>query len=417
MDKCLRAGASKIVITPPVGFKLSGYEDRIQGSVGVHDELYARALVMDDGAEKVAIVSCDVVGLPKEIVKEVRREVETSLGIKGDSVMVAATHTHAGPDFDFSNGDYLDILIKEISGAIRAASLNLVDARIGAGKGSTVIGYNRRNPQHNFFLVPYPEGVTDSEVAALRVNNEKGDSIAAIINTPCHAVVLGSTNLLISADYPGYAMRMLESTIGGVPMFLNGCCGNINPVHTDGGHTVINGKIVRGPDLFREAERLGKILGGEALKVLEQIEETTCENFLKAKRSQLSLPVRKDIPKEMLDMLKQIDVAHSRFALYQSVLEGRDIITEVQAISMGDIVIVCVPGEIFVEFGLEIKKKSPFKYTLVSELANDVIGYVPVPEAFTEGGYEPTATIVSQDAGAKITQAALDLLKDFKEGE
>jgi hypothetical protein len=119
----------------------------------------------------------------------------------------------------------------------------------------------------------------------------------------------------------------------------------------------------------------------------------------------------------MLDMLKQIDVAHSRFALYQSVLEGRDIITEVQAISMGDIVIVCVPGEIFVEFGLEIKKKSPFKYTLVSELANDVIGYVPVPEAFTEGGYEPTATIVSQDAGAKITQAALDLLKDFKEGE
>jgi len=415
MNKNLRAGASKIAITPPIGFRLSGYEDRIQGSVGVHDELYARALVIEDGVEKAAIVSCDMIGIPKELVKEVRREVEKNAGIKGDSVMVVATHTHAGPDFDFSNGNYLDILTKEIAGAVKAASVNLANVRIGAGKGDAIIGYNRRNPQHSFFLVPYPEGVRDSEVTAMKVSNEKGNLIAAIVNTPCHAVVLGSTNLLISADYPGYAMRMLENTLGGVPMFLNGCCGNINPVHTEGAHTVINNKVVRGEGLFQEAERLGNILGGESLKVLEQIEETTGENSVRAKRSEFSLSVRKDVPKEMLDMLKQIDVSRSHFTLYQNVLEGKDIITEVQAIAIGDIAVVGVPGEVFVEFGLEIKKKSPFKYTLVSELANDVIGYVPVPEAFKEGGYEPTATIVSQDAGAKITHAALDLLKDLKE--
>jgi hypothetical protein len=87
MKKPFRAGASKIVITPPVGFRLSGYEDRIQGSVGVHDELYARALVVDDGAEKAAIVSCDMIALPKELVKEVRTEVEKNLEINGDSII------------------------------------------------------------------------------------------------------------------------------------------------------------------------------------------------------------------------------------------------------------------------------------------------------------------------------------------
>jgi len=411
MGQNLKVGVSKIVITPPVGFRLSGYEDRTQGSIGVHDDLYATALVLDDGAEKIAVVSCDLIGVTKEITKRVRQEVEAELDIRGDAVMVAATHTHAGPDFTQSNGDYLGSLAKKIAGSIKAAFHNLVEAEMGAGRGEAVIGYNRRNPKDDYFLTPYPEGVNDHEVNILSFNNRKGELIATVTNTACHAVVLGSTNLLISADYPGYAKRVVERLKGGVALFLNGCCGNINPVHTDGGHTVINGKIVTGPALFREAERLGNILGGEALKVVEQIETTIPEAKLRAKRSEVSLSVRHDIPKRMLEMFKQVKPTHPRFELYQNVLEGKDITTEVQAMAIGDMALVGVPGEAFTEFGLEIKKRSPFKYTLVSELANDVIGYVPVAKAFKEGGYEPTSSIVTPNAGTKITEAAIGLLE------
>jgi len=406
-----KAGASKIVITPPVGFRLAGYENRIQGSIGVHDDLYAKALILDDGTEKIAIVSCDLGGVPKEVVSKVRKEVEADQGIKSDNVMITATHTHSGPDFFHSNGDYLNLLAKNIAGSIRAACNNLTEARIGAGKGEAVIGYNRRNPKHNYFLRPYPEGVKDSEVGVLRVDDKEGNLIATVINTPCHPVVLGSTNLLISADYPGYATRVIETLKGGVAIFLNGCCGNINPVNTWGGHTVIKGEVITGPALFREAERLGNILGGEALKVLEQIETTTFEGKLKAKRSEISLPTRKDIPEAWIRRIKSVKPDHPRFELYQRILRGEDVLTEVQAVALDKIAIVGLPGEVFVEFGLEIKRESPYEHTFISELANDFIGYVPVAKAFEEGGYEPTASVLTPDGGTKLTQAAINLLK------
>lgn len=408
----MKAGSSKVVITPPVGFRLAGYANRTHGSTGVHDDLYAKALVLDDEKERIAIVSCDLVGVTRDVVSKVRSEVEADLGIKQDNVLVAATHTHSGPDFTHSNGDYLNLLSKMIAGSVRAANHNLVEAGIGAGKGEAFIGYNRRNPEHEYFLRPYPEGIRDSEVGVIKVDDKEGNLIATVINTPCHAVVLGSTNLLISADYPGFAAQAVESLKGGVAIFLNGCCGNINPVNTWGGHTVIKGEIITGSSLLREAERLGNILGGEALKVLEQT-ETTSEPRLKSQCSEVSLPVRKDIPEKWLERIKSIEPEHPRFELYQSLLEGRDINTEVQAMAVGNIAIVGVPGEVFVEFGLEIKKESPYEFTLVSELANDTIGYVPVAKAFEEGGYEPTSSVVTPDAGSKLAKAAIDLVKSL----
>ena len=412
MGEYFKAGVSKVVISPPVGSMLAGYGNRMEGSIGVHDDLYAKALVLDDATEKVAVVSCDLGGVSKEIVSKVRQDVEADLGIKGNNVMVTATHTHSGPDFSLSNGEYLNVLTKKIAGSIRAAYYNLAEARMGAGKGEALIGYNRRNPKFNYFLRPYPEGARDPEVGILRVDDKEGNMIATIINAPCHAVVLGSTNLLISADYPGYATRVVETMKGGVAIFLNGCCGNINPVNTWGPYTVIRDKIITGPVLFREAERLGNILGGEALKVMEEI-ETTSEVKLKVKRSEVLLPTRKDMPEKWIKWIQSIKPDHPRYEFYQHILKGEGILTEVQAMALNNIAIAGLPGEVFVEFGLEIRKKSPFKYTIISELTNESIGYVPTAKAFEEGGYDVVSSVMTPESGGKLAQASIDLLKDL----
>jgi len=412
LGRCFKAGAAKAVISPPVGFGLAGCDNRIEGSIGIHDDLYAKALVLDDGIEKAAIVACDLIGVSKEIVSKVRQDVEADLGIKGSNVMVTATHTHTGPDFGHSNGEYLNELTKEITGSIRAAYYNLAEARIGAGEGEALIGYNRRNPKFNYFLRPYPEGARDSEVGVLRVDDKEGNVIATVINAPCHGVVLGSTCLLISADYPVYATKIVEIMMGGVAIFLNGCCGNINPVNTWGPYTVIKGKIVTGRRVFQEAERLGNILGGEALKVMEQI-ETTPEVKLKVKRAEALLPTRKDVLEKLVKRIQNIKPDHPRYEFYQRILKGEGILTEVQAIALDDIVIVGLPGEVFVEFGLEIKKKSPFRHTIISELANESIGYIPTAKAFKEGGYDVVTSVMTPESGAKLVQASVDLLKEL----
>jgi len=134
---------------------------------------------------------------------------------------------------------------------------------------------------------------------------------------------------------------------------------------------------------------------------------------LKAKRAEVSLPVRKDIPERMLERIKSAKPDEPRYEHYKRILRGEDVVTEVQAMALNDTAIVGVPGEVFVEYELEIREKSPYKYTFVSELANDSIGYVPIPKAYEEGGYEPTATVVAPNAGVKLTQSAINLLKEL----
>ena len=409
MSSGLKAGVGRAIITPPVGFKLAGYGSRVDDSVGVHDDLYAKALALDDGNKKIIIVSCDLIGVHKELVDNVRENCK-DFGISRESIMVAATHTHAGPDILKSDGNYLADLQKSILSAICMALNSLNEAKIGFGRGEAVIGHNRRNPEKEYFLRPWPEGVKDTEVLVLRVDDaHSNQAMAVLVNYACHPVVLGSTNLLISRDYPGYALNVIESVKyeDVLSLFLNGCCGNINPVNTEGGHTVIKGEIVTGDALFREAERLGNILGAEALKVLDQT-ETDSDITVDAARKEVSLPLREDIPERILKFLKEGKSPYRR-----AIERGGELLTEVHVLRIGDNAIVGLPGEVFTEYGLEIKEKSPFRYTLVSELANDSFGYIPTPEAYEEGGYEPTASIVAPGSGEIIRDAALDILHRF----
>jgi len=418
----LKAGLARVVITPPVGARLSGYADRIQPSIGILDELYAKALVLDDGEERAALVVCDLIGLGRDIINDARRRIRSPAGIKEENVMITSTHTHTGPDLEFVGEAWIENLKSQIAGVVYAASDCLKEARFGAAKGQCLVGSNRRNPNSPYspyFLYSWPEGPMDPAVLVLRIEDVSGRVMGALVNYACHAVTLGPRELRISRDFPGYALRILEDAWGQdiVAIFMNGCCGNINPMwiwdRPDLSPTPRRMMPESLEERLKETGRLGHILGAESLKAAESIIDLTCEAKLKVKRVEVSLPVREDIPERMLKRIKDAKPGEPRYEYCQRILRGEDIVTEVQAMALDDVAIVGVPGEVFVEYQIEIRKCSPYEYTFVSELANDSIGYIPVAKAYEEGGYEPTAAVVAPDAGAKLTQTAISLLKEL----
>ena len=416
----LKAGIAKAVITPPVGVRLCGYTARTQPSIGVLDDLYAKALVLDDGEKRLALVVCDLLWVGKELVNDIRKRIREQADIKEENVMIAAIHTHCGPDFEHISDSYIENLKSQVAGAVSAAYNHMKNARIGVASGECYVGMNRRNPKSPsgpYFLYNWPQGLVDPTVMVARIEDETRHVVGVLVNYACHPVTLGPNELNISRDYPGHTLRVLEDVFGEnvVAMFVNGCCGNINPAW------IFDRPDVSPPpprvfpesleERLRETRRLGQILGGEALKALQSVTNLASEANLKIKQSDVRLPVRKDMPENVLEWIKSTKVGEPDYENHQRILKGEDVVTEIQAIRLNDTAILGLPGEVFVEYQLEIRRKSPFKHTFVSELANDSIGYVPTTDAYKEEGYEPNTTFLERDAGSKLTQAAINLLK------
>ena len=250
----LRVGTAQVDITPPIGCRMAGYGSRTEGAQGIHDNLHARAMVLDDGATKVAIVACDVAGLDKHPVARIRQIVGELTDIPGDNVMVCTTHTHSGPAVRTGRGapeELIEITARKIAGAVVVADRNLREGVLKVGRGNvSSVGQNRR----------HPDWPTDPALKVLRADTAKRQPIGAILNYPCHGTVMNADNLMISADYLGATVRTVQKVIGkDVPvLFINGAFGNINPVWTE--------------QIFAEVDRNGMILGGEAIKVLAEIQ-------------------------------------------------------------------------------------------------------------------------------------------------
>jgi hypothetical protein len=411
----LKAGFASIVISPPVATRLVGfYNERV--SQAIRDDLYAKVMVLADGVQKAAIVQTDLVGLTRRRVEKVRSLVQEKTGILGDAIMVACSHTHSGP-FTWSSAElpyvavdewldrvYLDLLCKQISGAIGAAMCDMVEVKIGAGSGRlNGVSSNRENIG----------GPIDPEVGIIRIDSISSEPHAIVINYACHPIVLGCDNKYVSADYPGSAKRFIEKNTGATCFFLNGACGDINPkVHgpcdlSEAGFKSGFFNSPNWPDEYvvprieasEEVERLGTILGAEALKVALQV-ETDANGTLQVNRKDVSLPLHlpqltkaKALLKERTELLERAEGEEKRLE-YLDLLncakyivrlvenEEKSMNTEIQVMRIDDIALVSEPGELFVEIGLGIKKNSPVKHTFISGYTNDYMGYIPTEKSF-----------------------------------
>ena len=436
----MRAGASALDITPPVGTALDGYGGRTDVSLGVHDPLYARCLYLDDGTTQLAMVVCDLIGVGSFIVERARELIAQRPGIPPGNVLIAATHTHAGPAGVRGRGEPVlaETVARQIAGAVRVAHRNAQEARLKYGHTRlTSIAQNRR----------HPDWPIDTRLDVLAADTLAGSNIATVARYACHPTTMERDNLEISADYPGEACRVVEQVIGGgTAAYFNGCCGNINPAWLR--------------QEFSDVHRLGSIVGGKAAALSQELRplgvnhqahnirwnELTekpvdagilVEGRLAAATVRFEAPYRSGPPVEaVIARVKELEAAvghapdvESRRAVAAelSAARGEQISLarvagkgptrpqEDQAFRLGDgLYAVGLPGEVFVETQEEIRAASGMDNLIVISYANDYPGYYCRPEAYAQGGYEAGTTPFSPDADRKLIRAALDALKEVR---
>jgi hypothetical protein len=437
----LRVGAAVEVITPAVGAPLAGYfEDR--AAAGVHDDLHAKAIVLERDGIKAAMVVCDLLTLPRDVVVEARTLIAEKPGIPGDRVMISATHTHTGPIVlgltgeDPLKGDGASITVnfrkslpEMIADAVRKADAKLAPAVASAALGREEhVSFNRRyimkdgklgwNPMKRSPKVDHPAGPIDPDVPVLYFATADGDKpIATHVSFAMHLDTVAGER--ISADYPATISAILAGFKGPdmVTVFATGACGDIN--HLD----VSSADRQRGPE---EAARIGTILGGEAIKTFAKLKPVG-DGVLKAKSVPVSLPLFEPAPgdfekaREIItrpSTVKQkfLDPVWAHKILDVSARKGQPLDVEVQAIAIGkELAWVSIPGEYFAELGMDVKQRSPFKQTIIVELANGSVGYIPTKRAFEQGGYEPTCSRCQPGDGEILAETAVYLLKELHE--
>ena len=439
----LQAGAARVNITPYLGCPMAGYSARDRGSESVHDELYCKALVLESAGTEVALVTNDLIGIGAELSAEVRRLVSESVGIPVDRVWICGSHTHFGPevrkkqledDADSIHNSYLDVLARKMASAVRIAHDGLRKARIGKGTiDAEGISYNRRLIREDKKVemsltlpLPYEEltfGPVDPEVTVLKVVGETdGHPIASVINFGCHPVSSTDHMYEISADYPGYAMDLVEQTEGGVCLFALGCAGNIVPIQRQG----------------RSKRQVGLSLGGIVLKALQWIEVDE-DVAIRAANKKVGLPLRpfpsddemeRDIgsaqaaldeakerdaeARELKELGERLGVAKSMPRWAERHGRSSSLETEIQVFWIGDTLLIGLPGEIFVELGMEIKKRVGSDQVFVASLSNDSIGYVPIRQAYEEGGYESTVSALAPGCGEHLVEEAIALAESTR---
>ncbi|HWR52326.1 MAG TPA: hypothetical protein VN428_14535 [Bryobacteraceae bacterium] len=419
----LRVGAASNRITPPQGTPMSGYY-HVRLATGVHDDLYARAIVIESAGTRAALVSCDMIGVPADIVSDARSRIERVSGIPVANVMISATHAHTGPDLK-NAPEYAAALPEKIAEAVSRAAAALVPAQVSAATGSEPsLVFNRRfvmtdgstgwNPGKLNPKIVRPAGPVDPAVAVVSFDRATGERLATYVNYALHLDTVGGQEF--SADYPATLGRLLAAVQPGQPLtvFTIGTAGQVNHIDVksgrpQGGHS--------------EAERIGTVLAGEVLKTYTRLAPVSPAP-LRATREAVPLalaPIRQeDVPWARETWAKFgkpgaapfLDLVRAGKILDVAKREGKPIDAEVQVITLGrELAFVGLPGEIFVELGMAIKKASPYPNTIVVELANGSIGYVPDRKAYAEGNYEPVSTRIAEGSGERLVEAAVRMLR------
>lgn len=440
--KELRVGASAVPITPPTGTPLAGYYEP-RGSTGVLDEIYSKALVIEQDGVKVAVVLCDLLTLPRQTVVAARKLIEQQTGISAANVLIGATHQHTGPvvaresardqlDGGASEAGlrYTESLPTLIARSVAEANRQLTPARVSAAIGREEnISFNRRfwmrdgtvswNPrkQHSDSDKPAdivkPAGPIDPELGVLYFDSPQAKPIATFINFALHPDTTGGTR--ISADYPGALAKLLADYKGSemLTLFANGACGNINHrniawndpqkgvAETLRIGTVLAGAVFKAWYSLKPINTAALRVSSETVKL--PLPKVSADDIAKAKEVSARLSDPKTTFMEKVKAFQVLDVAARK---------GAPLEVEVQVIALGDqLAWVSLPGEIFVELGLAIKKASPFANTMIVELANGSIGYVPNRAAYAEGNYEVVSARCAEGSGELLVEAANRILK------
>jgi hypothetical protein len=434
----LKAGSAEVNITPPVGTTLVG-QWVARKSTGVNDELFANALVLDDGKTRVAMVSCDVLSIGNTTKRNIRDVVGRETDIDPDNVFLCATHTHTGPAVVSALGtnadeEYREQFIKLVAGSVKMANDRLEGADLGIGSGSAPgwafprrywmkDGTVRMHPRKGDPDIVRVQGEADPELNVIYAK-KAGEVSAVLVNFACHATVVGGDRV-ISADYPGAIRDTIKRMLGQdtVVLFGNGACGDVCQIDVENTNRSEHGHEWRA--------RMGLALGCEALKVIAAADPLSPEETeMGLRKEYLDIPIR-EIPQDRLQEAREVfagrsleeaptvkdDIVRRELILLAEEREKYpDVHAELMAIRIGKSAIIGIPAEFFCGLGRQIKLASAFQPTFVIELANGCVGYIPTAEAFDGGGYETDLVRSSKlipEAGNMMVQKAAEILKSM----
>jgi hypothetical protein len=367
-----RAGFARVDITPPVGHEMGGYAARTHGATGTHDPLYATVLVIESGANSIALITCDL-----------RSFVSTRLG---KNAIISSSHTHSGPlTWELRSPWYTQTEDKMLD-AIAAAKKSMFPATLEISTGEIYLGHNRRKTNGEMWwrnAEALPSHPLDPTVNALIIKDDQHKIRAVLVNYACHPSVLGPDNYEYSADYPGAMRRAIESQIPGAKaLFIQGGAGDINP-YRDKEPTATQ---------FQAMEETGQRLGNYVASILKKTEPVTG-------------PLR----------------------TYSEVLEVKNRWRPTEKIPIGwtagafgnSFCFASFPGEPFVEFQLTFRAKTECTNSMLFGYSYSAggawAGYIPTILASVQGGYGADYnTTVAVGTGEQLIDRAVVKLFELR---
>jgi len=437
MIQKIKAGASNVDITPRQSHFLFGYPFVERMSTGVHDVLLSSALYITNGRMQVLFISNDVIYIAKDSVLRIRKEVSVKTGIPASHILIAATHTHSAPvtaEVLISvndpivprvDQDYLRFMEESSVKAAFQAFERAESAKIGFVTGdATGVGTNRHDPK----------GPKDMEVPAMLVRNLNYETIACMLICNMHPTILHENSTLYSSDFPHYTRIFLQDYLGKTctVVYFTGTAGNQSPRHVTKSNT------------FEEAERIGKIVADAVISQLEKSVHFSADVSIYLRHKFTDLPKRqfpsvewaeyhRDSLKKHFDQLQnsskdirvirtaEVNWFGSEELLFLSSLaqsNGLDrayetiLPAEIQIIKIGDRTFIAWPGEVFVEYGLELKKQFS-KISLITYANGELQGYLVTKEANDKGFYEAGNSFFDYTAGEIMLKKTMELVKEL----
>jgi len=451
----MRAGAAQVEITPPLGTHLAG------DGAGIHrparkilDPLYARALVVESDQRRVCLLAMDLLCVTAEYTQAIRTEAARRFGLEPDAILVHTEQNHSAPslgalmfdpDFPFrappdkeyiggAESRYCAFAVQKAIEAIGKACSSLRHVRMGWGRGVLEgLAFNRRAIQTDGTIgMPWfysseamplgptqiraMEGPFDPEVGVVCLQDESMGVAAMLLNFSCHPVNLYATDRnAASGEWPGAWAADMQAAFneGGVPLVLNGCCGNLNPWPPFT------------PDFKPDHRRMGTALGAMSRKVIERmafseqaiVDWRTRRVALRYRevpeaRRQEADRILSDHPEMKWDLARgEVDVQWFLAASTKSIEYCRkrwpEFPYDIQVFRIGATAVVGLPGEPFVEGQLEIKIASPAALVQVAHMCTHYVGYIPTRAATARGGHEAAELCTYW---AKLAPDSLDII-------
>ncbi len=436
---------------------MAGYAGRTEGCQAIHDDLFAKALVIDNGEARIALLTLDLIGIDIAHVREIWERVEVETGIPPSCVMVCCSHTHSGPVMPSSDprrdpfGEEEEevlprvaVLVETLVGLVKLANDNLEPVELRHVEGK-LEGWSQNRRRIAAGGTP-----VDPQVRAFVLTDERETPFAIVTNFACHPTIMGGKNLTLSAEYPGAMARTLEAVCPDCQaMFINGACGELNPnwfhlehdsfdsIHRMGG--ALAGEVMRAMYTGIQTQKPEEtvILSGskwnEMLPLWKQPDLGGAKEILSQQKSLLARAEAGDFPPNAfpfwhsmtVDENLSVPIAESYVSWAEklvSLAEANLLVeapeAEVQVLRIGQGGIASMPGEIFMAFGQQIKESFADHPIMVAGYTNGSLGYIPTQEAFAEAGYEVTVAQrarlipIAEEGGELLTQWLVGLLEE-----